>query len=207
MIYAVNKRTKTYHVIGVEEINTSTWPLKNYLIVEADADGWIEWKGGECPMPDDQDCEYLFHIYHGNKSLAQIKKAVYLKWSIAGHSDSVTHYRPILNAEEKDVKKEWSGEGLPPVGEEVEVRRNDNDWLEVVVVSHDDGGIIYRDPATTDHRYKWAIGGGIRPIRTDRDRWIEAAMGIYKANDSVSVPDAIGDIYDAGLAKLPEQTK
>ena len=91
-----------------------------------------------------------------------------------------------LNAPKVEVvDKEWSGpeDGLPPAGITVEVRRNDNDWREVQVVAHDDGGIIYRDPATQDHRYKWAIGGGIRPARTPEQRAEDESIHAMRSQD------------------------
>lgn len=72
--------------------------------------------------------------------------------------------------------KGWDDKGLPPVGEKILVRKNDNDWLTVEVVAHDDGGVVYRDPATTDHGYKWAIAGGIRPLPSPREEWVEQAL-------------------------------
>jgi len=131
-----------------------------------------------------------------------------MPWSSCSPVYRVTAYRPIIDQPASEEPKGWDGEGLPPVGENILVRKNDNDWLTVEVVAHDDGGVVYRDPATTDHGYKWAIGGGIRPLPSPREQWIEAAR--KSINGSLNGKTWLEIIYDAmidGNLPTPEKTQ
>ena len=48
-------------------------------------------------------------------------------------------------------------------------------------------------------QYKRVASNAIRPLQTERERWIEAAQ------KALFLPSArLGEIYDAGLAKMPE---
>ena len=55
MYYAVNKWTKEHRVHAPGE----PYSLDE-CIVYADADGWIERNGGECPLPDGAKHEVMF---------------------------------------------------------------------------------------------------------------------------------------------------
>ena len=60
MIYAVNKRTKEHRVLPlmhIDGIGYYAGECPDDYIVKADADGWIEWLGGECPLPDNHPYE------------------------------------------------------------------------------------------------------------------------------------------------------
>ena len=107
--------------------------------------------------------------------------------------------------------KGWDDKGLPPVGEKILVRKNDNDWLTVEVVAHDDGGVVYRDPATTDHGYKWAIAGGIRPLPSPREQWLAAAEHVIEsATCEPAQSSHLAIIHDAlasGELPTPEKTQ
>ena len=203
MIYAVNKRTKEHILHGAPSLaDVACCPGWDYI--QADADGWIEWNGGECPLPDDKP--YKTKHKSGDVFTGSRPQTFSAHWM--GYADPVIAYRPIIDQPTNDEPKGWDGVGLPPVGEKILVRKNDNDWLTVEVVAHDDGGVIYRDPATTDHGYKWAIAGGIRPLPSHRDQWVEAARKAIKG--SLNGKTGLEIIYDAmidGNLPTPEKTK
>ena len=210
MIYAVNKRTKEHRIVstksGAEEM------IRCYLntgetVIQADADGWIEWRGSDdanAPLP--LKCAHQVKLIGGSVFDRTCPTAT--NWS---RDTSVIYYRPIVDQPASEEVKGWDGEGLPPVGENVLVRRNDSDWLTVEVVAHDDGGIVYRDPATTDHRYKWAIGGGIRPIPTARVQWVDdcvARLVDYYGNPKgaesyIGVARMLHDALASGELEMP----
>tara|TARA_B100000408_G_scaffold72775_1_gene55666 strand:- start:375 stop:1019 length:645 start_codon:yes stop_codon:yes gene_type:complete len=214
MIYAVNRLTKEHRVVEERYSGGMRLPCRNpnlgkgWDYIQADADGWIEWKGGECPLPD--DCSYKTKHKSGSFFNGSMPQTFGAHWR--GLSDPVVAYRPIFDQPASEEPSGWDGVGLPPVGSKVEARRNDNDWLQVEVVAHDDGGIIYRDPSTADHAYKWAIGGGIRPIPTPRERWVEKALSLDcdPCAGMLSRKDFCGELYDAlasGELPTPEKTQ
>jgi hypothetical protein len=94
---------------------------------------------------------------------------------------------------------QWSGEGLPPVGSAIEVRRNDNDWYKAFVVAHDAGRVVYR----CDHdmtTYGWTIGKGFRPIKSERDQQIDALTAIIQTPPAMeTVREVAAALYDKGV--------
>src|SRR5690554_437124 len=112
MIYAINKRTKEHRVVPLDD-RIGSW-MPEWETVGADADGWIPWNGGDCPLPDDarikvmtrNGVEHRLPIHAGNQ-----------RWGHGGGQYDITAYRPILDAESSEPEApEWDGEGLPPVG-------------------------------------------------------------------------------------------
>lgn len=105
-------------------------------------DGWIEWGGGECPVPRGTlvDVKYRcgdvnYHTKAGEPdSAGSIDTAFAVRWSKLGAEYDITAYRlhkPQETTESddevdlnecigQDVAPEWSGEGLPSVGCECE---------------------------------------------------------------------------------------
>lgn len=110
MIYAVNKLTKKHRVVGPHSVIL----MRDYDIVPADADGWIEWDGGECPLPDDYMVETLDRgeQYNG-QNCGYARRAVEVDWRKHCCSHEIVKYRPIPGQQAEQVK-EWNGEGLPP---------------------------------------------------------------------------------------------
>lgn len=212
MIYAVNRLTKEHRVVEERYSGGMRLPCRNpnlgkgWDYSQADADGWIEWSGGECPLPD--DCSYKTKHKSGSFFNGSMPQTFGAHWR--GLSDPVVAYRPILNQPAIEGPSELGGpeDGLPPVGEKILVRKNDNDWLTVEVVAHDDGGVVYRDPATTDHGYKWAVAGGIRPLPSPRNQWIEKAKRAFENNTAVTCEfEAIYDALASGELPTPEKTQ
>lgn len=214
MIYAVNRLTKEHRVVEERYSGGMRLPCRNpnlgkgWDYIQADADGWIEWSGGECPLP--YGVKYDVRCASGSEGRQRNPEED--NWLHVHGDSNIIAYRPIIDQPASDEPKGWCGEGLPPVGEKILVRKNDNDWLTVEVVAHDDGGVIYRDPATTDHGYKWAVAGGIRPIPTPRERWVEKALSLDcdPCAGMLSRKDFCGELYDSlasGKLSLPEKTK
>lgn len=95
MIYAVNDRAKEHVDIsemrmpGVAEyLNGKDWRM-----IETDADGWIEWHGGECPLPKDQFCEAV--LRSNICSDRPKRRANEWIWGHANVSSDIVAYRPI----------------------------------------------------------------------------------------------------------------
>lgn len=112
------------------------------------------------------------------------------------------------------MKQEWSGEGLPPVGLRIEYTPIKQDakaaivpgqWYRGKIIAYHDGYVW-----TSDNGIRQIANTEFRPIRTDRDRWIEAAIKALKPTMGRFSEEKRGIaemIYDAGLAKLPDPPK
>ena len=60
-----------------------------HLYPEADADGWIEWKGGECPVDGDCEVSIRFRGWGGSAR----GKAKRWSWGYSGCGSDITSYR------------------------------------------------------------------------------------------------------------------
>lgn len=98
-------------------------------------DGWIDWAGGECPV----DGETLVEVKYRNGTIKNPEPAKFYIWTNGYGSCSTTDadiiaYRLHQTQEvtksgdeadlndciDQDAATAWSGEGLPPVGMEIE---------------------------------------------------------------------------------------
>jgi hypothetical protein len=89
MKYLVNRETKE-HITWPENVPATGIMWRT---VEADAEGWIKWDGGECPLPDDCLCHYNMV----NGSWPRTCAARFLRWDRAGSEGDIIAYRPILD--------------------------------------------------------------------------------------------------------------
>lgn len=92
----------------------------------------------------------------------------------------------------------WLGDGLPPIGATVLNRHGE----ERRVVAHDGDTIVCAAGAGHYRGYTKSEQLELRPIKSDRDRWIEAADKCI--GHGLSLHGKLAAIYDAGLAKMPE---
>lgn len=107
--------------------------------------------------------------------------------------------RRRIEAAEKHAGK-WNGEGLPPIGAQVMFENN-----QCEVIGHHEGVVVCAmDDYYENGCYDGFLATQLRPIdtRTPREKWIDEAMGIMKVHESWK--HVMGNVYDAGLAKLPE---
>lgn len=90
MIYAINCKTKEHRAIGNmrEKPNGVEWK-----ILEADADGWIPWDGGKCPLP----AGAVHEIKWNDGLVTKYDKPE--MWNWGDDALSIVAYRPILDAE------------------------------------------------------------------------------------------------------------
>lgn len=104
----------------------------------------------------------------------------------------------------KPYKREadWTpGETLPPVGEICEFYF-DGSWDKALILARDGDfawvNVLGRDHVTADDPKEF------RPIRTDRDKAVEAASKHLNSKGWVSRGNELASLYDAGLLRLPE---
>ena len=94
MKYLVNRETKEHKVATpLAESIIKRYPdfRDDWQLVEADSEGWIPWSGGECPLPD--DCECNIKTKHMREhSMTRI--AAGWDWAHDNYN-AITAYRPF----------------------------------------------------------------------------------------------------------------
>lgn len=97
MIYAVNKRTKEHRIIS----GNTGCRAEYWYYVQADPDGWIEWHGGECPLPYDVKCEVK--LRDGWTSESRAGDFSPRRWMdpCFAFGEGIIAYRPILDSDTK----------------------------------------------------------------------------------------------------------
>jgi len=184
--YAVNLASKRHRLLKEGE-----QPAPNETVVTADADGWIEWNGGECPLPYDQPLEYKMR---GREGVHQAWPSL-CYWSNCGLKNDIIAYRPIIDQPASEEVKEWDGVGLPPVSEKVEIFTQRREWEKgIVIMHHDNRALVYLDSAA-NWRYESGTPAKIRPLPSPRDQWVEQALGLVTP---IPGPQILAQaIYDA----------
>lgn len=165
-------------------------------------EGWIEWPGGECPVPRGTlvDVKYLCgdvnrHIKAGEPdSSGSIDTAFAVRWSKLGAEYDIIAYRlhkpqeATKANEEADLSEcigqhaapQWGGEGVPPVGCECERSWCGDNWLACTVIFVSAETVVVklanREAAYGVSEVKF------RPIRSEADKKREEAiMSLAKA--------------------------
>lgn len=211
-------------------------------------DGWIDWGGGECPVEkgtlvdvkwrdgriDDSIPAKISHDLDSSKRNA-------ISWRHHGNSHDIIAYRlhkpqEVTEADEEadlnecigqDVALVWSGDGLPPVGCEVEYitgilgkpdaddNKPENGQI-VRVVAH----AKYEDTGNDVVVATWLNGNGgmrasvfshkcLQPIRSEADKKreeaVNAMLSVFGSNAATGTTAALKAIYDAIAAgKIPD---
>ena len=105
--------------------------------------------------------------------------------------------------ESRPVKQPWNGEGLPPVGVEVELIYPQGQWLKVVVLYYDDAiTLIKRTTGTNKYRIINHINSAeFRPIRTEEEKAIDDMSKILAMHETKIIELASDPKMFTGLAK------
>lgn len=195
MIYAIHKTTKEHRAISAH----TRCGADEWRYAEADPDGWIEWHGGECPLPDDVKCEVK--LKDGWTSEARAGDFATGRWMdpFFAFGEGIIAYRPILDADTKPEppfsrdlginalaeRPLWDGESWPPSeGARVEVREaNDHSFMFATVRAIGMLKERTRIAVTTDcgklltyHGTHGKHGLMVRPIRSEEDRAVDAMV-------------------------------
>src|SRR5690554_6460237 len=189
MIYAINKRTKEHRVVdaSVTYVEWDKWTR-----VEADAEGWIPWEGGECcPLPEGADYE----VRHKDGEVMPKREAETYKDQLLGKGllSDIIAYRPILDqdtpAEPEAVG--WDGEGPCRIGYRVHcIASPSHEVFEVIHWA--DGMAWLRD--VDSGRHELYPCDDIRPLRTAAQRAEEKAVRSQNAMHDAYMEGASGHI-------------
>lgn len=190
-------------------------------------DGWIEWGGGECPVPDDS----LVEVKYRNGTVKPAEPARFYIWTNGYGSCSTTDadiiaYRLHQPQEEEQAEEDgeadlndcigqapaplWNGEGpIPPVGRVCEWQdKNTKQWQPVKVVYASEWVTVIREinKEKGDDLVEIAIENygddarlKFRPIRSESDKKRdEAKFAIAElCRSSASNGHSADLIYDA----------
>lgn len=163
-------------------------------------DGWIEWGGGECPVPRGTLVDVRFRDGDDDRNI----EAIDLLWNHENWSADIIAYRPHkpdINSRanndrmEQDLNEcigqdvdmpEWNGEGLPPIGCACEMQDSKGTWLPVDIIAKNDGFTF-----GWSYDYRLVFFGdkadGFRQLRTEADKKREEViMSLAKAVNSAN---------------------
>lgn len=167
---------------------------------QPDADGWIDWRGGNRPVPAGKKVDTRWQD-------GTIETDVYDEdyyWEHDNCTDSIIAYR--LSKPEKPAAPAWNGEGLPPVGIECECSAPEL-WKKCKIKYTSDQLIVYQ---MIDTGYEYAASGRFikfRPLPTPEEERKDYAVGaLERAWEEVTDKPAFKFevIYDAIAAgKIP----
>jgi hypothetical protein len=100
---------------------------------------------------------------------------------------------------------QWRGpqDGLPPVGTECEVNENGGYEVEIIAHSKNKAGdvAIYKRFIDGVLSVDFRVAECFRPIQTERDKAIEAAVKIIEETGRMCEEDTAAALYDAGLLR------
>lgn len=142
-------------------------------------------------------------------TIVQVKKSKDADWSdekyAGGFAWAAVHSFRIV-----DERYNWHALGeLPPVGTECEYKFKNPaySWTEVVVnyISKQNAILIIKNGGKEVHTDAFKADE-FRPLRTDREKFIEAAMRVSDVTRLWDAKEFFGNLFDAGF-KAPEATK
>lgn len=169
---------------------------------------WIEWKGGECPVPAGTlvDLRYRNNYYEDRIAVPALTFGNMSDEEFWQHENYAHECDIIAWRLHQPEQAAWNGEGLPPVGTECELAKHlHNAGTKVRVLCHDEGAAVCRIiDGDKSHDLCQLQAFEISPIRTEAERKREEAIeAIYKAYQEGpgDVEEAVYDAIAAG--KIP----
>lgn len=194
---------------------------EQYESALAASEGWIEWGGGECPVPESANVDIKLEC-GSEKSNAPACSFI---WQHSEDVYAIIAYRlhkPDLNSRanddrlEQDLNEcigqdvdvpEWNGDGVPPIGCECEMQDSKGAWIPVDIIAKNDGFTF-----GWSYDYRIVFFGDkadeFRPLRTEAERAredVETAIRTCLAGTGAGItPLAAKGIYEAIAAgKIP----
>lgn len=164
-------KIKRYDVVADDWFTAIITREQYESALAAKNDGWIEWGGGECPVPDGA----LVEVQYRNRTAFHVAKtsdATLLRWSQDGSDCDIIAYRMSMSAEKYaqfEASQVWNGEGLPPVGCECERSWAGDKWLSCEILFTSNQLIVVKLKESGIEK-AYNIGEvTFRPIRSEED--------------------------------------
>lgn len=163
---------------------------------KADADGWIDWAGGECPV----ECGALVEVQYRNEKAHHIKganRAGVWCWTHDNNDGDIIAYRlhqpqEVTEADDETDLNEcigqtpapvWNGEGLPPVGAAIEWREGRSiRWYKGTITAIGEQLVIIKDSHGEEGSYSLEYTV-FRPANFERD---ELERDLIKSGEVIS---------------------
>lgn len=215
-------KIKKYDVVA-DDWDTAIITREQYeAALAAKNDGWIEWDGGECPVNGDTVVEVKYrNPFPGHINNRQ---GCYFSWSHEGDDGDIIAYRlhqpqeaEQAEADEADLNEcigqdaapVWNGEGLPPVGMEIEYRfakvNYRTDFYSGKVLAYGMQNVFMEHWASKNEFIQPLDKIEFRPIRSGverkREEAVQALCNAGGGNGRVDEKSGYGscwfDVYDA----------
>ena len=116
-----------------------TWkyPLDTYRIKPDDSPAWIEWRGGECPLKDEEVGEWEYRLRDGSLIPSHLDvKPSGLSWRHYKYGTDIIAYR-VLKWREKKPKFPLGPDDVPPGSIFIVPTRRPSTWHAVAGVYED----------------------------------------------------------------------
>lgn len=200
---AKNSR-KLYHQFVDGESNVTREQYEAALA--AKNDGWIEWGGGEYP-PVSTNTVVDVKLRCGSVTVRQPAGIMNWRSNAPDEPGDIIAYRLHLMREAdlnecigQDAVLVWNGEGLPPVGCDVEYHCYPDGWVIINIVARIKGATFIEWKSGT-HKGGDIIRGDfpferVRPLRTEAERAIDEMVRLSGVSTG-----AAKILYDAGYRK------
>lgn len=191
---------------GVEDNCIEVTREQYEAALAAKNDGWIEWGGGEYP-PVSTNTVVDVKLRCGSVTVRQPAGIVNWRSNAPDEPGDIIAYR-LHQMQEADLNEcigqdaapVWNGEGLPPVGCDVEYHCYPDGWVIINIVARIKGATFIEWKSGT-HKGGDVIRGDfplerVRPLRTEAERAIDEMVRL----SGVSI-GAAKILYDAGYRK------
>ncbi len=169
--YAINKKTKEHRIFDEA-------PPPNFWRLVETEDGWIPWKGGECPLPSNSPVEVRYR--NGHLPAKTPGLAVTLRWGHYGIGHDIVAYKPALSSQLpalNSLQTHHSGRIYKVIGYANEQTTRPDEYPVTVIYENVDNGLVWCRPAKDWERSFTPISYQERVMRT-----LRPLVGTYTAD-------------------------
>lgn len=179
----------------------------------------IDWKTGPVGathfLPAKSNCHSDIFILMDGMTVRKVGYPGGDRWAHTYTEDGQPNIELIRAISKRDEPKEWTGEGLPPVGTVCEVQDPNDpaEWYECRIIAHDSEIAVFKSESEYPWMYDGQCSGCFRKIRTPEqikeDERAEAIEAMAKSSlyghyafTSAQAKIACTVLFDAGYRKM-----